>query len=64
MIKKSHYHNLFVHPYAPFDCLHYPGGPFIVPTAFDPKFYERADILDAIEDGFYNDYNPIDTLEI
>lgn len=49
---------------AVFDCLQVPGGPLIVPCAFDYKYYDGSDLLDLIEDGFYDDYDPIDCLDI
>lgn len=40
------------------------GGPVIVPCAFDYKYYDGTDLLDLIEDGFYDDYEPYDNLQI
>jgi hypothetical protein len=40
------------------------GGPFLVPCAFDYKYYESTDLLDLIEDGFYDDYDAFDNLLI
>jgi len=34
------------------------------PTPFDYKFYEDNDLLDKIEDGFYDDYDPFDSFDI
>lgn len=36
----------------------------MVPCSFDYKFYEGLDLLDLIEEGFYDDYDPYDCLEI
>jgi hypothetical protein len=35
-----------------------------VPCAFDYKYYDGSDLLDLIEDGFYDDYDPLDNLDI
>jgi hypothetical protein len=40
------------------------GGPLIVPCAFDYKYYESVDLFDLIENGFYDDFDPYDNLEI
>lgn len=47
-----------------FDCLQTTGGPLIVPCAFDYKYYEGVDLLDMIEEGFYDDYDPFDNLQV
>lgn len=48
----------------PFDCLTIRGGLLFVPTPFDHKYYESVDLLDLIENGFYDDYDPYDCLVI
>ena len=35
-----------------------------MPCAFDYKYYDGLDLLDLIEDGFYDDYDPYDNLKI
>jgi hypothetical protein len=35
-----------------------------VPTPYDYKFYDGNDLLDCIEDGFYDDFDPFDYFEI
>jgi hypothetical protein len=45
-----------------FDCLLTPGGPLMVPCAYDYKYYEGLDLLDLIEEGFYDDFDPYDFL--
>lgn len=46
------------------DCLAIEGGPLIVPTPYDYKFYLGNDFLDRLELGFYQDYDPYDNHEI
>ena len=41
-----------------------PGGPKIVPTPFDYKYYYGNDLFDRIEEGYYDDYDPYDNYEI
>jgi len=48
----------------PYDCLLFPGGPFWCPSPFDFKFYQGADLLDNVEDGFYDDFDPVDSYEV
>jgi hypothetical protein len=36
----------------------------MVPCAYDYKYYDGVDLFDLIEDGFYDDYDPYDNLEI
>ena len=40
------------------------GGPVIVPTPHDYKYYYGYDFYDKIEEGFYDDYDPYDNIEI
>ena len=40
------------------------GGPVIVPTPYDFKYYHGLDLYDKIEEGFYDDYDPYDNIEI
>jgi hypothetical protein len=47
-----------------FDCLKSKGGPVFVPSPIFVKFYELGDFLNALEDGFYDDYSHLDFLEI
>jgi hypothetical protein len=47
-----------------YDCLLAKGGPMIVPCPYDTKYYDSLDLLDLIEDGFYDDYDPYDNLEV
>ena len=47
-----------------FDCLLINGGPLIVPTPHDYKYYLGKEFLDRIEEGFYSDYDPFDNFEI
>lgn len=47
-----------------YECLNTYGGPLIVPSAFDYKYYFGLDLLDLIEDGFYDDYDPYQNLVI
>jgi hypothetical protein len=35
-----------------------------VPSAYDYKYYEGVDLLDLIEDGFYDDYDPKDCYDV
>lgn len=56
--------NGFMQPNAEFDCLNIYGGPLIVPSAFDYKYYDSVDLLDIIENGFYDDFDPYDIHEV
>jgi hypothetical protein len=61
--------NLEIMPASPncsqnYECLTAYGGPLIVPSAFDYRYYYGADLLDLIEDGFYDDYDPFENLMI
>lgn len=47
-----------------FDVLQLVGGPLMVPCAYDYKYYDGTDLLDLIEDGFYDDYDAYDNLQI
>lgn len=47
-----------------FDCLKQPGGPLMVPCAFDHVYYQGLDLLDLIENGFYDDYDPYDCFQV
>jgi hypothetical protein len=42
----------------------YIGAPILVPCPYDTKYYDAMDIFDLIEDGFYDDYDPYDNLEV
>ena len=56
--------NLFMYNNAEYDCLKISGGPLIVPSAFDYKYYDSVDLLDIIENGFYDDFDPYDVYEV
>lgn len=36
----------------------------MVPCPYDSKYYDAMDLLDLIEEGFYDDYDPYDNLEV
>ena len=40
------------------------GSPFFVSSASEYEIYERTDLLDYIENGFYDDFDPFDYYEI
>lgn len=40
------------------------GGPMFVPSPSDFSFYHQKDIMDLIEDGFYDDFDPYDYYEV
>lgn len=36
----------------------------VVPCAFDHVYYQGLDLLDLIENGFYDDYDPYDCFQV
>lgn len=56
--------NIYSPQLGNYDCLQIVGGPLLTPTPFDFKYYQDINILDQIEDGFYDDFDPYDLYDV